>query len=92
MNIKVITDIQRQLDVLSDGHQNVVDQAVRATGAISNLDDRIEKYGSNSGVGLYTRQVAEQLGLLDDQFAIQEARIKRVRAEIAESRKNLKIA
>ena len=85
LNTKAITGIQRQTDILSDGHQEVVDQAVSATEAIIALDDRMEKSkesGSGAGISMLTTQVHSRLETLQDQLQAQADRALRVRAEI----------
>ena len=88
MNTKAITNIQRQSDILSDGHQAVVDQAVVTTGAIIALDARQEDGG---GVSMYTRLVHQHLDALKEQLKAQAARTYRVCAEIDQVKKNLQI-
>jgi trans-aconitate methyltransferase len=94
MNTKAITNIQRQADILSDGHQEVVDQAVTATAAIAHLDERMEEIaqgGSSAGLRILPRHARQQLGILQDQLRAQGARAVRVCDEIEQVKKNLQI-
>ena len=94
MNTKAITNIQRQMDILSDGHQEVVDQAVSATGAIVAMDDRVEqsKESGNWSPGkMCSSRVSTQLNTLKDQLRAQAARALRACAEIEQIQLTLKI-
>ena len=93
MNLKAITNIQRQTGVLSDGHQEVVDQAVAATAAIARLDNQMQKAeerGSTLGLGMHTARALTQLDMLQEQLKAQVARAWRVRDEIEQVKVNLK--
>jgi molecular chaperone GrpE (heat shock protein) len=93
LNLKAITNIQRQADILSDGHQDVVDQAVVATVAVTVIDDCMTraKEARRPPVGLstYARQACQQLDMLKEQLQAQAERAHRVYAEIEQIKKNL---
>jgi hypothetical protein len=94
LNLKAITNIQRQSDILSDGHQEVVDQAVKATEVIGAMDDRVEKSkesGKWSQGRMCSNLVNTQLKALEDLLMAQAARAVRVCEEIAQVKKNLRI-
>ena len=94
MNTKSITNIQRQLDILSDGHQQVVDQAVETTAAIIALDARLDKSKESSlvvSVSMFTSRLQNQLDRLQEQLVAQSERASRVHDEIVQIRKALKI-
>lgn len=94
MNTKAITNIQRQTGVLSDGHQEVVDQAVAATATIARWDDQMETVkgaGRSVGVSVYTHQVQCQLDRLQEQLMAQASRAIRVHNEIEQVKKNLRV-
>ena len=94
MNTKAITNIQRQADILSDGHQEVVDQAVSATEAIAAMDDRIQKSkeaGNWMGGKVCSSLVSTQLDELQEQLRAQAARALRACAEIEQIQASLKI-
>lgn len=88
MNTKAITNIQRQAGVLSDGHQEVVDQAVATTAAIIALDAR-QRRGSGAGVRIYAHQVSQHLDCLQEQLKAQAARALRVCDEVEQIKRNL---
>ena len=94
MNTKAITNIQRQMDILSDGHREVVDQAVSATEAIAAMDNRVEKSKENGHWDpgkMCSSQVSDQLNTLKDQLRAQAARALRVYSEIEQIQAGLKI-
>ena len=94
LNTKAITYIQRQMDILSDGHQEVVDQAVSATGAIVAMDDRVEKSKENGKWfpgKMCSSLVSDQLNTLKDQLRAQSLRALRVCDEVEQIKLNLKI-
>jgi len=91
MNTKAITNIQRQASVLSDGHQEVVDQAVAATAAIIALDDRLEESRQGAGISLHTCRAQTQMDKLQAQLRAQSLRALRVYDEVEQIKKNLKI-
>ena len=97
MNLKAITNIQRQVDILSDGHQEVVDQAVLATAAIIAMDDCMKRskdagWPVTVGIRLYTHRIEQQLDKLQDQLRAQSLRALRVCDEIEQIKTNLKIS
>ena len=94
MNTKAITNIQRQADILSDGHQEVVDQAVKATEAVAAMDDRIQKSkgAENWARGkVCSNHVSTQLNGLKDQLRAQAARARRVCDEVEQIQQSLRI-
>jgi hypothetical protein len=93
MNDKAVTNVKRQIDTLSDGHQDVVDQAVVATGAIISLDERMKKAQEASRpLGAFPiNHVKTQMDALCNQLEAQALRARRVRAEIKQIQRNLKI-
>jgi len=95
MNLKAITNIQRQTDILSDGHQEVAHQAMLATSAIITLDNHIEKSKEAerpaSGLGVYTSRVQRHLNKLQDQLRAQSLRALRVCDEVEQIKNNLKV-
>lgn len=94
MNTKAITNIQRQLDILSDGHQEVVDQAVSATAAISAMDDLTEKTAQERRAtrrNIFLRPACQQLNKLQEQLIAQARRALRVYDEVEQIKTNLRI-
>jgi glycerol-3-phosphate cytidylyltransferase-like family protein len=94
MNTKAITDIQRQSDILSDGHQMAIDQAVTATAAIIVMDERMEEIAqgaSSVGLRILPRHARQQLSILQDQLRAQSLRALRVCDEVEQIKKNLQI-
>ena len=94
MNTKAITNIQRQADVLSDSHQEIVDQAVLATAAIINIDDCIEKWkehAATSGLSVHVSRAQRQLNVMEELLEAQATRALRVRSEIKQIKRNLKV-
>ncbi len=94
MNLKAIMNVQRQMDILSDGHQDVVDQAVSATLAITTMDDQMEKAKGTGrpaiGLTAYNQRTQRQLEMLQEQLWAQATRALRIREEIEQIKKNLK--
>jgi len=88
MNDKAVLNIQRQVDTLSDGHRAVVDQAVKATGMIVRMDDRLESKG---GAGMLSRLSGKGLEELRYLLLAQAARALRVCAEVEEIQRTLKV-
>ena len=91
MNTKAVTNIQRQIDILSDGHQVVVDQAVVVTAAIIAMDDHLDKLGLGALISVCTPRVQRQLDKLQNQLRGQAARALRVCDEVEQIKISMKI-
>ncbi len=89
-NLKAITNIQRQTDVLSDGHQEIVDQAVSATLAIMVMDSLHQELKERGSDATFIAQAQATLTKLKTQLEAQGARALRVRDEIDHIQNTLK--
>lgn len=81
-------NLKAVIDILSDGHQEVAMKAADVNRVLLDLDERSN---SGAGVGLSLRASIRHLGELEEHLEAQEARARRVRDEISEIRKNLRV-
>jgi hypothetical protein len=88
LNSKAVTNVKRQLDTLSDGHQDIVVQAVKATTAIIKLDERLE---SKCNTRMHGRLATQDLDELLNLLSAQATRALRVCSEIKQIKRTLRV-
>lgn len=81
-------NLKAQIDLLSDGHQEIALKAVDANRVLVELDERLAK---GTGPSIFTRAADRHLNELGAYLEAQEERVRRIRAEIEQIRKNIRV-
>ena len=94
LNLKASETVRRLVDILSEGHRDVTDQAATATGTLDSVRDcmvRAEELSSPVGLSIISRHARRELDILQLQLEAQSARALRMRDEIRHIERALKI-
>lgn len=80
--------IKNMIDVMSDGHTRAANKACEVNASLLKLDEAIDQ---GLPLNIHNALVSRRMDALDDMLRAQEQRVGRVRDELAEVSKRLRV-